>query len=347
MFNLENIGEKLSDFEEIPTGDKQYCIIGKGNYACVEKMRSKRNHKIYAIKKIDKNSKYFSKRNLRRETEILYGLNNENIVKLYGYFIDRENIFKYKDIFRNNFTNYKDQDMYCLVLEYIPNGTLEQYYNNYKNKYYSKDSFIPLKQEFILKVMKQILNGLKYLQSNSIIHRDIKPDNILLDENNDIKISDFGLATLYPDNNPKNANKDAILFSHSGKAGRRDYICPEMEKGKRYDFRADVFSLGLTMLSLMSYENPIKLKRENNKVIRNIDLNCMNTIYDENLRYFVLRMLNDDINIRPTATEIYDDLNIIEEFIKNPPIQEEQKNIMKIILSQLSKILLLKYSHKH
>jgi hypothetical protein len=89
----------------------------------------------------------------------------------------------------------------------------------------------------------------------------------------------------------------------------------------------NVFSLGLTMLSLMSYENPIKLKRENNKVIRNIDLNCMNTIYDENLRYFVLRMLNDDINIRPTATEIYDDLNIIEEFIKNPPIQEEQKNI--------------------
>ena len=338
--NLKNIGEKLSDFEEIPNENKQYCILGRGNYAFVEKMKSKRNNKIYAIKKIDKNANNFSLRNFRRETEILYDLNHENIIKLYGYFEDKENINKYKENYKKNNGkdgNNKTQEIYCLVLEYVPSGTLENYFNRHKKNYHDKNSFNPLKQGFIIRILKQLLDALKYLQENSIIHRDIKPDNILIDENNDIKISDFGLATLYPDNNPKNIKKDAILFSHSGKVGRRDYICPEMEKGKRYDFRADIFSLGLTMISLMSYDNPIKLTREQNQVIRNIDINGINETYDEKLKNLVLKMIDNDINERPTSIEIYDELIFIENHIKNPNYKEEQRfiNINQNILNNV------------
>jgi serine/threonine protein kinase len=317
--NLKNIGEKLSDYEEIPIGNKNYFILGSGNFGIVEKMKSKKNKKTYAIIKIDKNAKNASIRNFRRETEILNELNHENIIKFYGYFTDKENVNKYKLNFKNRkaFQDIKgDPEIFCLVLEYIPNGTLESYVNNHKKNYHSKDSFVPLKQSFIIQIFKQLLSALKYLQSNSIIHRDIKPDNILLDQNNEVKLSDFGISAIYPDGNPKYENKDAILFSHSGKVGRRDYICPEMEKGKRYDYKADVFSLGLTMLTIMSYDNPIELKKENNNVIRKINYNCISQEYDENLRKLVLKMLDDNINSRPYSAECYDELIKIEKIIE-------------------------------
>ena len=319
--NLGNIGEKLSDFEEVPHNNKDYFILGKGNFGYVEKMKSKKNNNYYAIKKLNKNSRLFSKINFRRETEIMDGLNHNNIIKFYGYFSDKERIEKYKENYKNKNNIDKetqDKEIYCLVLEYVPNGTLEDYYKNYKEKFNKKGQFIPLNQEFIINIFKQLLNGLKYLHKKSIIHRDIKPDNILLDQFDNAKISDFGISTLYYDNNnPENANKDPILFSRSGKVGHRGFICPEIEKGKKYDYRADIFSLGLTMLYLMSYDNPIKLIREKDHIIRKININGINKSYNKYLIELVLTMLNEDIDIRPSSFDCYEKLIKIEEFIQN------------------------------
>ena len=89
---LGNIGSKLSDFEEIEKNGKQYSLLGKGNFGYVEKMKSKINNKIYAIKKIDKNNPNFEQKNFDRETEIMLNLNHENIVEFYGFFEDKEKI---------------------------------------------------------------------------------------------------------------------------------------------------------------------------------------------------------------------------------------------------------------
>jgi serine/threonine protein kinase len=59
---------------------------------------------------------------------------------------------------------------------------------------------------------------------------------------------------------------DKTLISHCTQVGRKDYVSPEIEEGKEYDYRADIYSLGLTMLFLMSYENPIKFKIDSDKI---------------------------------------------------------------------------------
>ena len=107
--NLYNIGTKQEDFEEIKSLEdkKPYTILGTGNFGYAEKMKSKLNNKIYAIKKLPvKND--LSKNLLRdyinfiRETTFMLSLNNQYIVKLYGYFQGIEKIDKLKEIYKNH-----------------------------------------------------------------------------------------------------------------------------------------------------------------------------------------------------------------------------------------------------
>ena len=165
-----------------------------------------------------------------------------------------------------------------------------------------------------------MLEALIYLHSRSIIHRDIKPDNILLDENNNIKISDFGISALVRDQNLLNLGKDIDLFS-SGytKKGRLDFVCPEIYEHVYYNYQADIYSLGLTILYLMSFRKPILIKEdEKGNDNRQIILEYMSKNYNEYLRSLVLRLIDDNNDIRPSAKEALDDLIKIEKYIENP-----------------------------
>jgi serine/threonine protein kinase len=104
---LEDIGNKLSDFEEIPKDGKEYFLLGNGNFGYAEKMKSKKDNKFYAIKKIDVKSKKFKQKDFTRETKIMLDLNHENIIKFYGYFKDKEKIDKYKEIFTEIYSKKK------------------------------------------------------------------------------------------------------------------------------------------------------------------------------------------------------------------------------------------------
>ena len=243
---LISIGTKLKDFEEIKnfSNNTSYTVLGIGNFAYVELMKAK--GKKYAIKKLKRGEE---KKSIYREITIMGKIKNSYFVELIGVFIDKENKDKYNSIIQNSpyeqcktIKETKDIEIYCLVMEYIQKGSLSKY------KKFQDNNYEPEREIFLLKILKQSLYALKYLKDNYILHRDIKIDNILLDEKEDVKIGDFGLAVYsseYLDID------DLDLLTQFSRVGRPDYAAYEVFYNMEYDYKIDLYGLGTTFTVLM------------------------------------------------------------------------------------------------
>ena len=315
--NLEGIGTKQEDFESVPSNNKPYTILGRGNFGYAEKMKSKLNNKFYAIKKLPVKKEGFEKE-LKREIIFMLTSNNQYIVKLYGYFQGVEKIDKLKDIYKDK-GNYKndteDKKMYFLVLDYMSGGTVEKLNKD------TRQNGQKLEQQFVIKIFKQLLIGLKYLHEKKIMHRDIKPDNILFDDNKDIKISDFGISAIHQEDTNEEANPNELI-SNFTIVGRRDFVAPEILNGtvKDFDLKVDIFSLGLTMLCLVSNTYPISLNNKKRTIcLTDVD----NNIYNKFLVNLIKKMLLVNPLLRPNAGEALKELERIEKYLKNQTPQNE------------------------
>ena len=120
-------------------------------------------------------------------------------------------------------------------MEYAGNFNLKQFIQKYKDKH------ILIEENIIEDIIIQICKGLIEIHKNKIIHRDLTPDNIFINENNKIKIGDFGVSKIL------NTKKYASTYT-----GKLHYNAPEREKGEEYDYRADIYSLGCIMYELFT-----------------------------------------------------------------------------------------------
>eukprot|EP00347_Sterkiella_histriomuscorum_P000241 403376637 len=142
----------------------------------------------------------------------------------------------------------KNEQKLCIVYELAQHGDLGKYCKlNFKEKRIPEDV---LKQW-----LAQTALGLKELHSRNIIHRDIKPQNILVFDHDDVKIADYGLAKI--------VNEDTPLIQSV--VGTISYMSYEMKQGLEYDFSTDIFSLGMTFIYLITNTIPnVTDQSENN-----------------------------------------------------------------------------------
>lgn len=185
--------------------------LGEGNFAKVKLAKHKLTELEVAIKVIDKtqlDEKKISK--LYREVRIMKLLHHPHIVRLYEVIETKSTVF--------------------LVMEYSSGGELYDYLVVHGR----------MKEKEARAKFRQILSAVSYCHKKRVIHRDLKAENLLLDENLDIKIADFGFSNLY--------DPDAKLDTFCGSP---PYAAPELFQGRRYTGpEVDVWSLGVILYVL-------------------------------------------------------------------------------------------------
>jgi serine/threonine protein kinase len=187
-------------------------FLGKGVFSEVYLIQHKQTEELFARKCIRHN-----KVNLKdRELLIMKKIKHPNIVSFYD--------------------SFEDSNQLNIIIEYCEKGDLQEFLNGRK-----------MKEKHALHYFYQILQGLNYLHSNNIIHRDIKPQNILIDKYNVCKIADFGFA--------RYKEEDTLLKTVCGSPL---YMAPEIIKKQHYTESADIWSAGVLFYQMLTGSQPFK-----------------------------------------------------------------------------------------
>lgn len=131
----------------------------------------------------------------------------------------------------------EDQEMQYIVMEYIKGKTLKQYINE----------FSPLSPARCVQIMKQLTSAIAHAHENQIIHRDIKPQNMLVDSEGNVKVTDFGIAT----------SLSATSYTKTNSViGTVHYLSPEQARGGTATNQSDIYALGIVLYELLTGELP-------------------------------------------------------------------------------------------
>jgi len=270
--NNAKIGDKLEDFELLT-------ILGEGGSGIVLKVRSLINNEIYAMKIINLENKKNEIEYIKNEIEMLKKIEHQNIVKYYTKF-------------------EKDNRIY-IIMEYLEYGNLDVYINLLTRLKKKKKDIIKIKKLEIINIFIQCINALKYLHESNIIHRDIKPENIFMSRKLGIKLGDFGVAAI---NNITGVNKSNYFKKNNcTMVGSKNYMAPEVYRGKKYDNKADIYSLGLIFYEIYF----LKSYRTESWNFVDHKINCTFTTEEKQndnkdpIVDFIFSMIEEDFNKRP------------------------------------------------
>ena len=260
-------------------------VIGTGGMAVVYKARCHRLNRLVAIKvlkdELSEDAEF--RRRFHAESQAVAMLSHPNIVNVY-------------DVSHSDNVDY-------IVMELIDGITLKQY----------MEQKGVLNWREALHFSTQIAKALEHAHSRGIIHRDIKPHNIMVLKDGSVKVADFGIARV--SSAQSTLTREALGSVH--------YISPEQAKGGRIDYRSDLYSLGVVMYEMLTGHPPYDGETPVSVAIQHINAKAipprvLNPQIPEGLEQITMHAMAADLEDRyESATQMLQDL---DEFRKNPAI---------------------------
>ncbi len=279
------LGKKLGGRYEIQK------MIGVGGMACVYKAYDTIDDRTVAVKILKDeylHNEEFTRR-FKNESKAIAILSHPNIVRVYDVSFDEK--------------------LQYIVMEYIDGITLKEYIDQQKD----------IRWKETVHFTVQILRALQHAHDKGIIHRDIKPQNMMLLPDGTIKVTDFGIARLSRSElRPPVAGEKAIGSVH--------YISPEQAKGELTDERADLYSIGVMMYEMLTGRLPFEADNAVSVAIMQLQSEAkrprkINEDIPEGLEEITLKAMQKETDKRyQSAAEMLSD---IDEFKKNPSIRFE------------------------
>ncbi|KAI8591974.1 kinase-like domain-containing protein [Geranomyces variabilis] len=254
-------------------------VIGSGSFGVIRKVRRKSDGKIFARKEIDyRKMSERERKQLVAEVNILRELRHPYIVRYFERHIDREN------------------SMIYIIMEYCEGGDLAAVVRKAKKlgKRFSEDQIWNLLAQLLL-ALHECHHGAsgKSGPHPPILHRDIKPDNVFLDSQNNAKLGDFGLSRLM----------DGSDFARTY-VGTPFYMSPELISESAYNAKSDIWALGCVVYELCTLEPPFQGKTQSQlaaRIQRGV-IEPLSRDYSRELFQFMREMLRVKHERRPCTT---------------------------------------------
>ncbi|KAB8093629.1 hypothetical protein EE612_020500, partial [Oryza sativa] len=243
--------------------------LGKGSYGAVYKARDLRTQELVAIKIISLTEGEEGYEDIRGEIEMLQQCSHPNVVRYFG--------------------SYQGEEYLWIVMEYCGGGSVADLIGITEE---------PLDESQIAYICREALKGLAYLHSIFKVHRDIKGGNILLTEQGEVKLGDFGVA----------AQLTRTMSKRNTFIGTPHWMAPEVIQESRYDGKVDVWALGVSAIE-MAEGMPPRSTVHPMRVIFMISSEPAPMLEDKEkwsllFHDFIAKCLTKDPRLRPAASEM-------------------------------------------